>query len=255
MCQAYCIELLMKIPDIVLAETHHKYIMSSIILKQFFCRVFKNKTTIQRAVPAIAGAERGIYSMVYITTNLVECINSVLKDTCNLPVTTLIKAIFYRLNDAEAQECINVGHAFSEFAIAKLQANLQEVFEIREMPSGVKYTVDFRHIVIRLSCHQIFTCCAKQCLDLRVYVHDVYKIDKIHRVYTDFVPVGDPRTWPADTEPRLIPNPVVRQCSKGRFKSTRYLNEMDTRQMDKGHSRSRCPHRAESSSSGTCPIA
>ncbi|RYQ95249.1 hypothetical protein Ahy_B08g090317 [Arachis hypogaea] len=48
----------------------------------------------------------------HMTTNLVECINSVLKGVTALKST-------------EAQECINAGHAFSEFTTVKLQENLQ----------------------------------------------------------------------------------------------------------------------------------
>ncbi|KAL4293993.1 hypothetical protein AHAS_Ahas18G0183600 [Arachis hypogaea] len=59
------------------------------------------------------------------TTNLVECINSVLKDARNLSVTVLVRTTFYCLNEpftwksTEAQERINAGHAFSKFATVK----------------------------------------------------------------------------------------------------------------------------------------
>ncbi|XP_015970034.1 uncharacterized protein LOC107493448 [Arachis duranensis] len=41
----------------------------------------------------------GGYQWSHMTTILVECINSVLKGARNLPITTLVKAIFYRLNE------------------------------------------------------------------------------------------------------------------------------------------------------------
>ncbi|RYQ84978.1 hypothetical protein Ahy_B10g104486 isoform A [Arachis hypogaea] len=40
----------------------------------------------------------GGYRWSHMTTNLVECINSVLKGACNLPITALVKATFYRVN-------------------------------------------------------------------------------------------------------------------------------------------------------------
>ncbi|RYR21053.1 hypothetical protein Ahy_B03g066289 [Arachis hypogaea] len=64
----------------------------------------------------------------------------------------------------------------------------------------------------------------------------------------EFTPLGDPETWPAYEGPTLVANPALRRTSKGRLKLTRYLNEMDSRDMlgprvcrlcgAQGHSRS-----------------
>ncbi|XP_072084670.1 uncharacterized protein [Arachis hypogaea] len=104
----------------------------------------------------------GGYKLGHMTTNLVECINSVLKNARNLPITALVKATFYRLNElfirkrAEAEARINAGHVFSELVTSKLHANQlaagniqvncfdrqNEVFEVREMPSRLEHVVD-----------------------------------------------------------------------------------------------------------------
>ncbi|RYR11953.1 hypothetical protein Ahy_B04g069459 [Arachis hypogaea] len=106
----------------------------------------------------------GGYRWGHMTTNLVECINSVLKGARNLPITALVKATFYRLNElftrkrAEAEARINAGHVFSDIVISKLHANQlasgniqvscfdrqNEVFEVREMPSELEFAVDLR---------------------------------------------------------------------------------------------------------------
>ncbi|RYR27904.1 hypothetical protein Ahy_B01g051981 [Arachis hypogaea] len=106
----------------------------------------------------------GGYRWGHMTTNLVECINSVLKGARNLPITALVEATFYRLNElftqkrAEAEARINAGHVFTEHVTSKIHANQlasgniqvnffdrqNEVFEVREMPSGVEYAVDLR---------------------------------------------------------------------------------------------------------------
>ncbi|XP_025661251.1 uncharacterized protein [Arachis hypogaea] len=71
----------------------------------------------------------GGYQWGHMTTNLVECINSVLKGARNLPITALVKATFYRLNElftrkrAEAEARINYGHVFSDVVTLKLHAN------------------------------------------------------------------------------------------------------------------------------------
>ncbi|XP_057756103.1 uncharacterized protein LOC130975308 [Arachis stenosperma] len=224
----------------------------------------------------------GGYRWGHMTTNLVECINSVLKGARNLPITALVKATFYRLNElltrkrAEAKARINAGHVFSEIVTSKLHANQlasgniqvscfdrqNEVFEVREMPSGLGFAVDLRSLrcdcgefqVDRIPCRHVFACCANQRLDWRLYVHDVYKMDQMRRVYrARFRPLGNPTTWPAYNGPRFIPNLYLRRVTKGRPRMTRFLNEMDTRMLRRprrctlcgaeGHSRSRC-HRS-----------
>ncbi|RYQ90195.1 hypothetical protein Ahy_B09g096435 isoform A [Arachis hypogaea] len=184
----------------------------------------------------------GGYRWGHMTTNLVECINSVLKGARNLPVTALVKATFYRLNElftrkrAEAEARINAGHVFSDVVTSKLHAN--------QLASG-NIQVDW------IPCRHVFACCANQRLDWQVYVHDVYKMDQVRRVYrARFRPLGNPTTWPAYNGPRFIPNPYLRRVGKGRPKMTRFLNEMDTRMLRrprrcticgaKGHSRGRC---------------
>ncbi|XP_057744710.1 uncharacterized protein LOC130962521 [Arachis stenosperma] len=221
----------------------------------------------------------GGYRWGHMTTNLVECINSVLKGARNLPITALVKATFYRLNElftrkrAEAESRITAGHVFSEVVTSKLNANqlassniqvncfdrMNEVFEVREMPAGTEYAVDLRQQrcdcgefqVDRIPCRHVFACCANQRLDWRVYVHEVYKMDQDRRVYrARFRPLGNPTMWPVYSGPRFVPNPNMRRANKGRPRMTRFLNEMDTRMLRaprrcrqcgaEGHSRSRC---------------
>ncbi|RYR39310.1 hypothetical protein Ahy_A09g044819 [Arachis hypogaea] len=141
-----------------------------------------------------------------------------------------------------------------------------EVFEVREMPSGVEYAVDLRQRVCdcgefqvdRIPCRHVFACCANQRLDWQVYVHEVYKMDQIRRVYrARFRPLGNPTTWPVYNGPRFVGNPFLRRVAKGRPKMTGFLNEMDTRMLRaprhckqcgaEGHSRSRCRQRGGAS--------
>ncbi|RYR39109.1 hypothetical protein Ahy_A09g044541 isoform B [Arachis hypogaea] len=66
--------------------------------------------------------------------------------------------------------------------------------------------------------------------------------------------MGDPSTWPKYDGPKVIANWTLRHMIKGRLKSTRYLNEMDSWDMQapcwctlcgrEGHNRSRCRQRA-----------
>ncbi|XP_016195870.1 uncharacterized protein LOC107636914 [Arachis ipaensis] len=167
-------------------------------------------------------------------------------------------------------------HMFSKLVTSKSHANQRavgniqvsyfdrqnEVFEVRKCPSGLEYAVDLRRQrcdcgefqVDRISCRHVFACCANQRLDWQLYVHDVYKMDQVRRVYrTRFRPLENPTTWPVYHGPRFVGNPFLRWVSKGRPRMTRFLNEMDTRMLrgprqckqcgTEGHSRSRCHHR------------
>ncbi|XP_072086993.1 uncharacterized protein [Arachis hypogaea] len=200
------------------------------------------------------------YQWGHMTTNLVEYINSVSKGARNLPITALVKATFYKLNElftrkrAEAEARINAGHVFSELVTSKLHANQlasgniqvscfdrqNEVFEVREMPSELEYAVDLR----RQPCD-----CGE------------FQMDQVRRVYrARFRPLENPTTWPAYNGPRFVPNPFLRRVTKGRPRMTRFLNEMDTRMLHhprrcrqcraKGHSRSRCRQTAGANADG-----
>ncbi|RYQ97090.1 hypothetical protein Ahy_B08g093083 [Arachis hypogaea] len=98
----------------------------------------------------------------HMTTNLVECINFVLKGARNLPVTAIVRSTFYQLNElftrksAEAHERVRNGFTYSEFATKRVEESFRhtgnivvnqfdrrkEMFEVREMQDGSIYTVN-----------------------------------------------------------------------------------------------------------------
>ncbi|RYR46522.1 hypothetical protein Ahy_A07g032248 [Arachis hypogaea] len=197
----------------------------------------------------------GGYRWGHMTTNLVECINSVLKGARNLPVTALVKATFYRLNElftrkrAEAEAQINAGHVFSEIVTSKLQTSLhQETFRLVALTGRMRY---LRCVRCQVGWSLQWTYVA---FDVTVvssrwigFPVDMY----LHVVPTsDWIGKCNPTTWPAYNGPRFIPNPFLRRVTKGRPKMMRFLNEMDTRMLRRprrcrlcgaeGHSRSRC---------------
>ncbi|RYR59346.1 hypothetical protein Ahy_A05g025209 [Arachis hypogaea] len=180
------------------------------------------------------------------------------QDPSKLDLDTVAEAIRPLRIEASMQQAGNiVVHRFDR---------RNDVFEVREMTSGkvlvvdlARRTCDCGHFQVeRIPCRHVIACCANQQIDWHVYVHDVYKMTEVHKVYRfEFSPLGDAETWPAYEGPTLVANPALRRTSKGRPKLTRYLNEMDSRDMRgpwicrlcgaQGHSRSRCPQRAGSS--------
>ncbi|XP_025679166.1 uncharacterized protein [Arachis hypogaea] len=124
----------------------------------------------------------------HMTTNLVECINSVLKGAGNLPVLAL------RIEASMQQAGNIVVHRFDR---------RNEVFEVREMTTRkvlvvdlARRTCDCGHFQVeRIPCRHVIACCANQRLDWQLYVHDVYKMTEVRKVYRfEFTPLGDPET-------------------------------------------------------------
>ncbi|RYR08492.1 hypothetical protein Ahy_B05g076200 [Arachis hypogaea] len=66
----------------------------------------------------------------HVMTNLIECINSVLKGVQNLSVLELVRVTYYRLNDLftgkskEAHQHKRAGFTYSEFATQRIEANM-----------------------------------------------------------------------------------------------------------------------------------
>ncbi|XP_016178826.1 uncharacterized protein LOC107621310 [Arachis ipaensis] len=144
---------------------------------------------VERWVLAFDGGHR----WGHMTTNLVECINSVLKGARNLPVTALVRSIFYRLNELftrksiEAHERCRNGFTYLEFATKRIEESFRragnivvnrfdrhnEMFEVRETQDGAIYIVNLpqRHCdcghfqVERLPYRHVLACCANQRLD------------------------------------------------------------------------------------------
>ncbi|RYQ87910.1 hypothetical protein Ahy_B09g095438 isoform A [Arachis hypogaea] len=194
-----------------------------------------------------------------MTTNLVECINSVLKGVRNLPVTALVKETFNRLNELFTRK-----RAEAERAAGNIQVNCldmqNEIFEVREIPIGVEYRVNLRQCrcdcgdfqVDRIPCLHVFATCANQHLDWQVYVNEVYRLDEIRKVYrARFRPLGDPTTWPVYQGPRMIPNPTFKRVCIGHPKKPRRCRICG----GNGHRCSRCPQDVGSSRGGSVASA
>ncbi|RYR39803.1 hypothetical protein Ahy_A09g045402 [Arachis hypogaea] len=176
----------------------------------------------------------------HMTTNLVECINKVLKGARNLPMTSLVKVDFYGLNalftrkKAKAETRISAGQLFSKYASEKILSN--------------KHTA--KNIQVNLFDRQ------------NEYVHKVYTIGEICKVYrTRCRPLENPTTWHVHQKPRLVSNSHLKRVTKGRPKKTHFLNEMNIRDLrgprccrlcgGEDHNQSRCPHRGGASANRT----
>ncbi|RYQ80105.1 hypothetical protein Ahy_Scaffold1g106732 isoform A [Arachis hypogaea] len=173
----------------------------------------------------------------HMTTNLVECINSVLKGARNLSVLALVRATYYRLNElftrksAESHERKRAGFTFSAFAQQRIEASMQQAGNI------VVHRFDRRNEVF-----EVRETTTEKRLDWQLYVHDVYKMTEVRKVYRfEFTPLGDPESWPAYEGPTLVANPAQRRTSKE-------VKPICTRRNDRGH----CAENGGCSERGGC---
>ncbi|RYR26472.1 hypothetical protein Ahy_B02g060715 [Arachis hypogaea] len=119
----------------------------------------------------------------YMTTNLVEYINLVLKGVQNFLVLALVRATYYRLNELFTRKSAET-HERKRVTVDTFRWN--------------DYHVDMLLLAVPTS---------------------------------DSIGSRDAETWPAYQGPTLVANPALRYTSKGCPKLTRYLNEMDSRDM------------------------
>ncbi|RYQ92548.1 hypothetical protein Ahy_B09g098778 [Arachis hypogaea] len=154
-------------------------------------------------------------------TNLVECINYVLKGTRNFPVTAIVRSTFYRLNELASRL---ISTFTTDSRIHNLPLNeLKKVFYAQETLLSTGSTATMRclrfvkcNMVERFPCCHILACYANQHLDWQVYIHDVYKMSKICKVYRgEFVPMGEPSTWFRYERAKVITSWTLRRMTKG----------------------------------------
>ncbi|XP_016191743.1 uncharacterized protein LOC107632591 [Arachis ipaensis] len=150
----------------------------------------------------------------HTTTNLSECINSVMKETRNLPVCAIVKSTYHRLNalfvqkgqQAEAQ--VVCGQIFSQFLQKAILANREgitqmlvishdratsifTVDEIADVGSQSRFRVylqqrrcDYGYFqALHYPCAHALAACAHARLDWQSYVDDVYRVENAFRVY------------------------------------------------------------------------
>nr|XP_025661270.1 uncharacterized protein LOC112756873 [Arachis hypogaea] len=206
----------------------------------------------------------------HMTTNISECVNSVLKGTRNLPVTSLVKSTYGRLaqlfvvrgQTAEAQ--LGSGHEFCQALVKSIDRNLrdsrcftvtlydrqQSEYTVAETtPTGNFSLGSYR---VSLKDHRC------DCGHFQAsYVHEVYRMSEVFNVYKEgFLPPIPEGLWPPYAGPTIIPDPNMRRAKEGRPKATRIRGSMDQSQENQpkrcglcrqpGHTRRNCHQRRQS---------
>ncbi|XP_074376682.1 uncharacterized protein LOC141718204 [Apium graveolens] len=197
-----------------------------------------------------------------MTTNHAESWNNAIIEAQNLPITSLVRALFEKLVDyfdarrvEIATQTLN-GQIFTKVANMKLIRAISRasghhvklfdrdtwLFQVTTKRDGLKggnnHTIRIHEQTCtcgkwqnyHIPCSHVIACCAHVKMTHDKLVDDCYKLENISKIYNGvFEPIpnkGDPR-WPTQLNfPKVIHDEGV-QKKKGRRKSTRFKNEMN----------------------------
>ncbi|RZB68636.1 hypothetical protein D0Y65_038417 [Glycine soja] len=198
----------------------------------------------------------------HMTTNLSECINKVLKDCRNIPITTLVKSTYSRCRKyfvergRQAQRQLNEGQVYCSKLVKELRKNQEQAcshivrvydihstrFEVEEtfnpitQRGGQKWAVNLndhycqcgRYSALHYPCSHIIAACGYVSLNYYQYIDVVYTNEHMLKAYSaQWWPIGNEAAIPPSNDAWiLIPDPTTIRA-KGRPKSTRIRNEMD----------------------------
>ncbi|XP_057717750.1 uncharacterized protein LOC130932439 [Arachis stenosperma] len=121
----------------------------------------------------------------HMTTNISECVNSILKGVRNLPVASLVKATYCRLAELfvrkgrEAEAQMGTGQQFSQHLVKCIEANMKTA-----RVSLASRTCDCGYFqALHFPCQHALACCAYSRVTWTSYVHSVYQISSVFNVY------------------------------------------------------------------------
>ncbi|KAL5138184.1 hypothetical protein HKD37_10G028429 [Glycine soja] len=198
----------------------------------------------------------------HMTTNLSECINKVLKDCRNIPITALVKSTYSRCRKYfvdrghQAQRQLNEGQVYFSKLVIELRKNQEQTcshivrvydihstrFEVEETFNPItqrgeqKWAVNLnvhycqceKYSAFHYPCSHIIAACGYVSMNYYQYVDVVYTNEHILKAYSaQWWPFGNEAAIPPSNDAwTLISDPTTIRV-KGQPKSTRIRNEMD----------------------------
>ncbi|XP_016207225.1 uncharacterized protein LOC107647682 [Arachis ipaensis] len=197
----------------------------------------------------------------HMTTNISECVNSILKGVRNLPVCSLVKATYGRLAELfvrkgrEAQAQLGTGQQFSQYLVKCIEANLKTArcftvtvydrdnseYTVAETTPTGSFSLESYRVslgsqtcdcgyfqTLHFPCTHALTCCAYSRVTWQPYVHPVYRLSSVFSVYQmGFTPPIPEGFWPPYDGATIIPDPSMRRAREGRPRSTRIRTNMN----------------------------
>ena len=198
----------------------------------------------------------------HMTTNLAECINSVIKGARSLPICAIVKTTFERTKDwfvergTKAKCMLRAGHLYSEDITAQLYKNEQQSamyivqrcdrqnseFEVQEIPTPQLFRRPMSYKVklnewwcdcgqfqaLKFPCPHVIVVCSFSHLQLATFIFLVYSLRNILKAHEiQFHPVQNQDYWSPYTGPNMIPDPQMRKGKARRPTTNRIHNDMD----------------------------
>ncbi|XP_025692703.1 uncharacterized protein [Arachis hypogaea] len=175
----------------------------------------------------------------HMTTNISECVNSILKGVRNFPTARCFTVTLYDRDNSEytVAETTPTG----SFSLGSYRVSLGS------------QTCDCGYFqALHFPCPHALACCAYSRVTWHSYVHPVYRLSNVFSVYQmGFRPPIPEGFWPPYDGPTVIPDPNKWRAKEGRPRSTRIRTNMDEADPNRpkrcglcrlpGHTRRSCP--------------
>nr|KYP44001.1 hypothetical protein KK1_034523 [Cajanus cajan] len=198
----------------------------------------------------------------HITTNLSECVNKVLKDCRNLPITALVRSTYTRCTEyfsnrgSRALADVSSGKVFVSKLVEALQKNQEEAFshqvcrydiqsskfEVEEafdpitQTGGKKWVVNLKErycqcgkfTAFHYPCSHVIVACGVVSIDYYQFIDPVYTSDYVLKAYSGpWEPIENEDLIPPSNEDWILVLDPTFVRGKGRPKSTKIRNKMD----------------------------
>ncbi|XP_061375216.1 uncharacterized protein LOC133317378 [Gastrolobium bilobum] len=226
----------------------------------------------------------------HMTTNLSECVNKVLKGARNLPITSLVRITYSRLvayfleHGQEEREEMERGNRFAKvvwrkyvenqrtavthyvtsYDVQKTRFKVQESYNVRTHRGGKKWSVSLSNrtcqcgefTAFRFPCSHVIATCRSMHHDPTQYIDPAYSAKNQCEIYSpQWYPIGNEDFIPPFAHATIILDVSLRR-QRGRPRSTRIHNEMDSREgaitrttcgycREVGHNKRHCPSRQQ----------
>ncbi|XP_016195007.1 uncharacterized protein LOC107635974 [Arachis ipaensis] len=190
----------------------------------------------------------------HMTTNLSKCINAVFKGIRYLPISSIVRITYERLQKLfvtkgrEAQSQLAAGNRFSQRLMAAIEKNREGIPNMRVTHC------DRQASALHYPCRHALARCAVASIEWAPYVHPVYRQEDVFKVYEmEFSPTPDESLGSEWDGTLLRPNPLMCKKATKRPVSSKFWNDMDEveRQekqcglcMQVDHTRKGCPNKS-----------
>ncbi|RYR68260.1 hypothetical protein Ahy_A03g014743 [Arachis hypogaea] len=128
-----------------------------------------------------------------MTTNISKCFNGVMKATCNLPITTLVKSTYFRLGELKLSLIAHHHHEYLPGLIILSHTSLWSKLYQVLLDEG---KCDFGYFqALHIPCRHVLVVCSHDRLHWKDFVHRMYRMDTVFIYRMEFRPISHQEDW------------------------------------------------------------